>query len=933
MKKYDFKKLLILLLALVLVIGLVACNKPADTVVTPPDDTVKLTAENYFTALWQASKSIGATPIPNTSDMNFSIGLEVDLAVKTGATTSIEYKLGIDIKAVYDRAGENAGKYSAATIQIKDLAKNSNLLSVFYYLDEPTKIYVNAYDQKICLQFQADEAESADPNGVVAGNLTKFLTDKLVAGNGEFLNGKSIDDIIILFTSNFGPDFDLDDVLDLLLQFMGMDMAELIDMIRGFIDFPVADENSASLLDVLNGLGGVAVNGASITKTQTDTGFTWSADLAAVVKTLITKMTDNIVNEANTTINISFKTDANGGNLDDLAVSLVRTNVAANTSVEVKIRITELSATPTTAVASGTGQFGMTKADFKSDYKLNLDATVSIADAMLKVTYADDGEDNFASVAALYSDTVPTIEPLAAQEFAGQLRIEADAFVNLLADDSTTAAYAQVFYKANAGTEKSVVKASFENLDGVGTAKIWMDETEYAVIARDYLILNLVKSLHNSNEYTALVEGNPTREELLAGSNGAAIIALINALNSTASTYEITGLELQTLLWDLFFVEDEKKEVDTDVTKVFTGKNYIAAAVADGYVLNNETHNYDKTVGGVTESKSVAELYTLSKLPVSGYKFDFDLFAILKTVLAVSSQSTTNAFAITMPNTLADTLLKPVSNSQLAVTNFGIFSTMWSKVSGVISYESFESQDDIYAWFYKGNQNVINRMTERNIIPAIKLVRDDAKGAYGYNDKFVLVEAAKAVGTARYNIERSMTAAVNALVGNGTWFYQNSSTITKDEARKMWAAATNTWTFGKDNLAVQTIENIAIDVTTRAAIYAECIEDGLLATLDGSSFIGGARANADNGEWLDNILQGKLNATISYVTTEGLTINVSFTDVATKVASVALTIKLEALTTPYVVPADADLDFEAECTIDLSSYMDQIRADYEAQNA
>ncbi|MDD4839553.1 MAG: hypothetical protein PHE93_02630 [Clostridia bacterium] len=901
MKKFDFKKLLILVLALALVFSLVACGGGGDTdEPIDPEEPVTLTASDYFTALWNASKGIGSTAIASTSDLNFEMGADIDLAIKTGTVTTLEYKLGLDIKAVYDRdntgSDENVGRYSAATIQLVDRTKTTdgNLISLYYYLDEPTIVYAQIYDQSIKIQFNADNGDGTAANATVVSGLTDMLNETMSSEN-TFVNNKSIDDMIMQFTSSFGPDFDLDDVVGIVMNMMGVDMTELIDMVQGFISFEVADEDNASLLDVLNGLGKVAIG--NIKKTANTTGYTWSATLNSVVKTLLSGYTDGLINDANTTIGLTFDTNTDGNDIENFAISLERKNITSNTTLNAKIAITSLSASATTATTSGTGSvFGMEKTDFKSDYQINLDAIVSLSDAMLKVTYDDGaGVDSYASIAALYSDSVSSIAALEGQEFAGVLRIEADGMVNLLKSDSSTGAYAQVYYKTNetSAVETLIVEANFDNTDGIGVAKIWMDNTnQYAEIARDYLLLNLVKSLHNSNEYTAVDPENPTRAELLAGSNGAAIASIIGALNTDADTYYIKGIELQTMLWDLCCVDDKESDSDNSYDNVFM------------------------------------------ELPASMYPWGVDFLAIAKTAVNVASQSSSNALGLSV-NGIANTFLAQVVNSNNAITNFGIFKTNWALSNSGVTYGSFENLTDIYSWFYKGSQDVIVRMTDAGIIGAISLVQNTS-GTYCYNDDGELVVYEAALGTrTRYNTVKSTDPADAALIGQGTWFYQNSSTLTKTETRKIWAAATNTWTYG-NNLTVEKINTDPVTTEERTEIYESCIEFGLINALDGSSFIGGAIVDADNGAWLTNILAGEVAGSISYVTEDGITFNLSYTDVADNVASIQITASIDALNSAYVVSTGTNLSFDeagADCVLDISSYMDQVRADYAEQIA
>jgi hypothetical protein len=939
-KKFDFKKLLILALALVLVFALVACNNdgaPDDSDDGGPQQT-PLSAGDYFTALWNASKSIGSTAIPDNADIGVELGLEVDLAVKQGNTTKVEYKLGVEVAAIYDRdnsgSDENVGRYSSVKVKITDRTKtsNSNLVSLYYFLDEPTKVYAEMYNHKVVLQFNADNGEGAAANQQIISEFTKFMNKDFVEQGNDV---KSIDDIILDFTGTFGPDFDLDDVLGVLLNLLGMDMQDLLASIRGIVQFQVEDENNPKLLDLLNGLGKAVITNVK-KDAKGDGGYTWSCSLTSTGLTVLSGFTDGLIGEA-AAIAILFDTNAAGTELGNLAITLKRPNITGNTGLEARIAITKIEAKAVTAAASGTGSlYGIDKSDFKEDFRIDIDAIVSVQDAMLKLSYNDndatpDDELTFAEIAALYSDTVPTIDPLDEQAIQGELKIEAEGHINLLKDDSKTAAYAKVYYRANSSAEwgDPIVEASFENDEGVATAKIWMDKNnEYAVIARDYLILNIVKALHKSNEVDAQDPANPTRQELLDGTNGAVIAALLDAFKNDSDKYFIYGLELQTMLWDLFFVPEEKV-IDDSVLDFFTTKQYIEAALADGWT-DNENGTYSKTLGGETTTKTKAELYEEKGINPASYPMKLDILKLAQQVVSIVDQDNADAFKLLGTQTIANILLKEVKDTGAnpTTTHLGIFETMPKKTSQGIDYNSFKDQTEFYAFIYKGDRNVIKRFTDAGVIGAIKL-EESTSGKYAYNDKYELVEykdghiyppAASGLNGMRYNLTKSTQTSDAALIGNGTWFYQNASTINKEEALKMWRIATGDFTDILD------LDGNPVDQT----LYEDCIENTILTLLAGSSFLGAEDAQNEDA-WLDNILQGKLSANISYVSEEGFTIKVEYTDLSGKKAKVELSLGIEALSAPYAIPEIDNLDFDDEtagvCVIDLSSYMEQIRDD------
>ena len=109
MKKFSIKSLLVLVLALVLAVSLVlvACDKKDDGGKDNGggEEVQGYTAGEYFTKLWDLSKSIGNETIAANQNIAVSADLGVELAVKSTANNAVTKKVGIGfaIDAVLDR--------------------------------------------------------------------------------------------------------------------------------------------------------------------------------------------------------------------------------------------------------------------------------------------------------------------------------------------------------------------------------------------------------------------------------------------------------------------------------------------------------------------------------------------------------------------------------------------------------------------------------------------------------------------------------------------------------------------------------------------------------------------------------------------------------------------------------------------------------------
>lgn len=165
MKKFSIKSLLVLVLALVLALSmiLVACNKDEE-----PEEEVGYTASEYFTRLWDLSKSIGNEEIKENQNIAVSADLGVVVAAKNAnnAVTK-QVSVGIAIDAVLDRHNTrtqkeitdgtfnnaNVSKDTALKIKFYDVNSGENWVTVYYFMDEADRLYFDFAGQHSILEF------------------------------------------------------------------------------------------------------------------------------------------------------------------------------------------------------------------------------------------------------------------------------------------------------------------------------------------------------------------------------------------------------------------------------------------------------------------------------------------------------------------------------------------------------------------------------------------------------------------------------------------------------------------------------------------------------------------------------------------------------------------------------------------------------------
>ena len=171
MKKFSIKSLLVLVLALVLAVSLVlvACDKKDDGGNGGGEEPKGYTAGEYFTKLWDLSKNIGNETIAANQNIAVSADLGVELAVKSTANNAVTKKVGIGfaIDAVLDRHNvrteaeiangtfnnANVSKDTALKIKVYDVTTGENWATVYYFMADAGKLYIDFAGQNIILPF------------------------------------------------------------------------------------------------------------------------------------------------------------------------------------------------------------------------------------------------------------------------------------------------------------------------------------------------------------------------------------------------------------------------------------------------------------------------------------------------------------------------------------------------------------------------------------------------------------------------------------------------------------------------------------------------------------------------------------------------------------------------------------------------------------
>ncbi len=397
MKKFDIKKLLILVLAFVMVFALVACNKggggeePDDPTPVPPTPTkdtgIYIEPAAYFNALWKASAVLGSQTFAEEDAAALSADLDIMLALGDDV-----FDLGLAIGAVLDPAGE----CTAVKVQIYDKEAGKNWFTIFYFAEDQDNLYVEAYDQKLCIPV-AVSAVLPD-----VGALVKDLLDN---------NG--ITDVINKVKTAGGASWTIDNLVDVILGLLGMSLDEVIQLVNG-LGVVTLDEGADSLLPVLEQLGGILFKApkkqggkwtGECTREEIAGGFRYTGNvggslgLVSMLAGLVTEYVGDLIN-ANSSLQLIFDTvEDKDGNISDINGFKIRVEsyeceIAGGKDVTVQIGINEVKIENFGAVKEGDAAdfFGFKKADFSTDFNITLALDLAISNKALVINVENGDE-------------------------------------------------------------------------------------------------------------------------------------------------------------------------------------------------------------------------------------------------------------------------------------------------------------------------------------------------------------------------------------------------------------------------------------------------------------------------------------------------------------------------------------------------------------
>lgn len=910
MKKLSFKTVALVVMALILVFALVACGETTTTGGGGGSSSQKYTGADYFTTLTESVKSIGKDPIEANEDIQASIAL--NLALQADGIADLDLSLLLDV--VYDRAENGVGNtFSAAHIAIVDnngslTSAGQNIIAANYYINDPTKLYLELCNEKVVLSFDA----TGDGNQGFATYLTNFLTSTFTAGLFE---GLSIDGMIETVVETFGPDFAIDNLATAIGSLFGFDLNELIEMAADLLGL---EGDVANLNGLLSAAGSLLIADGSVKKTTEGTSTVWEAALSGTVTNLVGEIASGLL-DGQSAIKLITKVDAEGG-IENFAITANTAPFGDNyVRYNAKVAIDKFEIK---GIGNANGsELAIDKSEYSEDYTVEANLSVGVEEGLVKLTFDalnslpdqyDDGSYSFKYIATEMGKsallTNGTITMPAGTEIAGNLDIRFLGKIALLNNDFTQA-YADITYNG-----KLIAKAIYtQDASGVGTVQIQIaqyDEKGYIKMVRDNLIIMAIEYFYNAEDkaeydnYTTLI--------------GDLFAALENG---EVKNIEFTGLKLQPMFQSLFFNDDVQTEASAEdmlflnVVKVEEkALSDVFVKVADNQykkvieVFDSAQANADGKMavagpaGSQFEGKFVIYDY-ISKENQDDIVYNYaQLFAIYSSQDITLDDSYVSSFNISaIFTTVTNALTYAADNKQFSLVSMGgLWNTLFAysdgdvasgdgilentdfgpfgyKIMGILNtgaivsggyitgYESISNAEDLYAIVYTLSNDVIKRYTDAGLVPTVKISQND-NGQFVYNKNYVLVPYVSAddeAGEYPAPDERWDIQYVYEAVNGTDVFYQTSATISKEMALMIWGITANditadeVWQIMTDHgyNGQDYSDNGAISEATLQGILDELYNQGIVKELldmfQGSSIIEGV---TNGNEFFDTLL-------------------------------------------------------------------------------
>lgn len=856
MKKFDFKKVLILMLSFVMIFALAACSGGSDSTPTkkagPKGE--KMTAGKFVNTLLTSVKPAFQNEIGENDDIVLDLAFDAGMGLKgTEDYATVENEaLKLSAQVYYNRPvpdkivdGKQLYKKnkSAIKVEVKD-SEGDALLLVTYSLDTPDCVYIKAGENKTRFEFGID---SDGTNNSFSQVFCEMMMKEL-----SFLNGNSIDSIISAVTTQFGQNVDINKIVNEILPLvLNKSFDELLEIIPSEFASLKKDFQKAGVKGLLTGdLAGMIFTGT--TETKATDGFSYSANLnTRIFKTLASALfssnaqlkKDFVAVVDRLTAKFDLQLDKNK-NFKGLVIDVKKTNLAGKLG-EATARLTF------NGLNIAKGESFVSASAMKSQYlaencEVNVDATLSVdkvINVALKDTYnagitnylVDDfALDQTTADAVLAKLNSFTSDAKNLQGLGGKINVKACGSLDLKKNDSKTYAKANIYYNDEliatvnfdftADSEAAVIEGvARPNKVGTLTVKFVEGNDEVNAV-RNYGCAAIMAALTAANK-------SETRATLKA-QNKVGINALAQGIINDTNCIVVKNLEVQSLIWDMLVIKDKRDaESETKDTLIFSSYNWEAAALATKGV-EGKKNSWDA-------DQNYAARFYKEKSPINNFRLVFKVSEVIKHAYNTLTGDYNNMVKTAEGND------KKIDLITFAVENlydYFIYNSDDKFEESVLNASNLKNDEDFFAYFLKESDTAVFDLTNAGLLPLVKAVKNtNGNGDYILNTKKHKLEEfdsdedydsdkyagrydlvySDTMPTFEYDVKVDGQLVCDAVLNedgqyvakdftSGNWFYMNDNLITVDQARKVYKIATS------DENTTETIK--AIDGKTDIAI-------------------------------------------------------------------------------------------------------------------
>lgn len=700
MKKFNLKTILILVLALVLVFSLVACNDDDDAAPSGPQ---AVSTSEYFNTLLNSAKSINSGNVKEDSNLlvDLDLGLGIRLENSTGSQQYGSIAIGVAGQILLDRTTED-GINSAAKLQLynADSPANAreNWFTVYYFLNDASHIYIEFDDQQFVIGI-----DTGYNTGDYANHYAKVIRGILMKTDDTDPDSLSLNQIIngILVTAE-DKEWSLDNVINTVLAMTGFDLEKLItgnqmiaNLLGQYLNIDeLFGEDGSLRLDTLLGSGLMpALFDESKTSKITENGVTsYTTQLTGLLDTIL----GFIPNSGGITSLLSGSTlqlsyDVIGTELDAFTLSAKLPALIANRRIPViELRVNELNIAPVAIgedVNASATLMGVNKADFKDQF--TFDTSISFDSKGFTITPAD-----MSRPWAGAADEQVKLD--------GTFTLDIKTCIDLLnKTDNKTQMYAELTYKNGSEAAVNIAALSFDGSTlalSVNNDATTANGTKIMETLADSLgkgLLNLLKGINNGAVADAV--GVAIFNEYKAGDYA--------ALQGKEYTYN-TGFKGAAI--ENINIPDLWKKLLDEIKKLADSiKNANTAAVADAA---SEVYSGDYVVSGSGDNAVYANTSEKS------YELSVNMTSAIKAIVQYVSLKDGNTVGISVSD-----LAKVASGLFSAQTYKGYKIGTGGQVEQTLTGYAPTTGEELLARIFAYNDDWVKKFTDLGIIDTYKV--------------------------------------------------------------------------------------------------------------------------------------------------------------------------------------------------------------------